>query len=286
MTRTARLAFLTCVAIATIPAAPAAAATLLPDFSQAAFLPGFGVTNPYFPLPQGAELTLAARGEDEGGPFEESSVLSHAGPGRTLLGVETFAVLDRAYAGGLLVEETYDYYAQDRDGNVWYFGEDVTNYEYDEAGGLIGTNNSSAWLAGVNGALPGFIMPADPQVGFSYFQEFAAADDALDEALILASGQTFTFAGVTYDNVLVTFESSSLDPALRELKYYAPGLGIIRVEEGVDEAYGNPGLVFDVVQPAPVPLPAGFALLAAALAPLGLARRARRARSGGWLTAT
>ncbi len=129
-------------------------------------------------------------------------------------------------------------------------------------------------------------MPADPQVGFSYFQEFAAADDALDEALILASGQTFTFGGVTYDNVLVTFESSSLDPALRELKYYAPGLGIIRVEQGVDEAYGNPGLVFDVVQPAPVPLPAGLALLAAALAPLGLARRARRARGGGGLTAT
>ncbi|WP_413876110.1 hypothetical protein [Albidovulum sp.] len=270
----------TAVVLAAFFGAPAIAATILPDFSAAVFVPGAGVTNPYFLLPAGRQITLAARGEDEGGPFEESTVLSHAGTGRTLLGVDTFAVLDRAYSDGVLMEETHDYYAQDSLGNVWYFGEDVTNYVYDDAGNLIGTNNSSAWLAGVNGALPGFIMPADPQIGMSYFQEFAAADGALDEALVLATGQTLTFGGVTYEDVLVTFESTSLDPTLRELKYYAPGFGIIRVDEGVDEFYRNPDLVFSVAQPAPVPLPAAVPVFAGALIPLLLiGRRHARRRS-------
>ena len=66
-------------------------------------------------------------------------------------------------------------------------------------------------------------------------------------------------------DVLVMFESSSLDPAFRELKYYSPGVGLIRAEEGVDENFANPTLVHNLVSPAPVPLPAAFPLLVAGL---------------------
>jgi hypothetical protein len=255
---------------------PAAASTLLPDFSAAVFLPGAAITNPYFPLGTGFTATIAARAEDESGVIEERSDHSYNGLGPSILGVATTTRLDRAFANGLLVEETFDYFAQDTLGNVWYLGEDVTNYRYDENGNLIGTDNASAWRAGVSGALPGWIMPANPVAGLSYFQEFAAADAALDEALIYATGQTVTVGGKPYTNVLVTFESTSLDPTARELKYYAPGIGLIRVEEGVDENFANPDLVFNRIDPAPVPLPAGLPLLIGALG--GLAWLKRRVR--------
>ena len=68
--------------------------------------------------------------------------------------------------------DTHDWYAQDDDGNVWYMGEEVINYEYDDDGNLLGTNSDGAWEAGVDGAQPGIIMWAAPQVGRSYYQEF------------------------------------------------------------------------------------------------------------------
>lgn len=257
-------------------ALPSTAATLLPDFSAATFLPGTPITNRYFPVTQGKTAVLTAQSAADGQVTEERSEHTGLGAGPTILGVGTTTVLDRAFANGLLMEETYDYYAQDSLGNVWYFGEDVTNYIYDEAGNLIGTNNSSAWRAGVMNALPGFIMPTDPVVGLSYYQEFAAENGALDQAVIHALGQTLMVNGQLYKDVLVTFETTALDPDARELKYYAPGVGLIRVEEDVDENFSNPSLTFNLVSPAPVPLPAGAGLLIGGLALLPLLRLAAR----------
>lgn len=257
----------------------AVAATFVPDFDGATFLPGAAIDHPYFPLDPTYQAVLAASGiDEEGEAFTEESQLSFGGPGRVILGVQTTVQRDLAFEDGLLVEDTFDYYAQDTDGNVWYMGEDVINYIYDDDDNLIETNNSSAWIAGENGASPGWIMPAVLEPGFSYFQEIAPGDAALDEAMIWAKGLTVEAGDVLFDDVIAMLETTSLDPEAREFKYYAPGVGLIRTEEGLDESFSNPELVFERVAVAVVPLPASLPLLLAVLAAfMGLKRLRSRA---------
>ena len=129
---------------------------------------------------------LRARGVEDGERFHEKSVLSVLDrPGPRILGVRTTTQLDKAYEDGLLVEKTFDYFAQDKRGNVWYMGEDVTNFHYDDDGNLIGKDHESAWRAGRRGAKPGWIMPARQIVGQRYFQEHARRDEALDKGQTL-----------------------------------------------------------------------------------------------------
>ena len=251
--------------------AAAQADTVLPEFSMDIFAPGTVIDNPYFPLGEDYEETIHAEGVDEEGEdFEEESQLSYGGDGRLILGVQTTTQLDEAFEDGLLVERTFDYYAQDLFGNVWYMGEDVTNFIYNDDDELIETNDDSAWIAGENGALPGYIMPAIPVVGFAYYQEFAALDEALDEASVFATGLTLEVGGSIFEDVLQIQETTMLDPDAREFKYYAPGVGLIRVEEDLDENFENPGIVFNIVQP--IPLPGAFGLLLAGLLGLGSLR--------------
>jgi hypothetical protein len=251
---------------------PGSAAPILPDFGLATFLTGTPIDNPYFPVVPGP--ARAYQGENDDGV--EGFKLTFGGPGKVLLGVETTTLLDRATEDGVLVEETFDYYAQDTDGNVWYMGEDVINYRYDDDGNFLGTDSESAWLAGENGALPGFIMPAVLTVGANYYQEFAADDDALDQATIIALGATVDLGWKIFDDVLVTLETSELDLDAREFKYFAPSFGLIRAEEGLSPDLTDPELVVDLL--APVPLPAALPLLLASLAGFGLVRRRRACR--------
>ncbi|MGI9390758.1 MAG: VPLPA-CTERM sorting domain-containing protein [Boseongicola sp.] len=247
--------------------------TVLPIFSMENFAPGTVIDNQYFPLGEDYRATIHAEGvDDEGEEFEEESQLSFGGPGREILGVQTTTQLDEAFEDGVIVERTFDYYAQDIFGNVWYMGEDVTNFIYDDDV-LIETNDDSAWIAGENGALPGYIMPAAIDIGFAYYQEFAAADEALDEAEIYGLGLTLEIGESIFENVLQILETTLLDPEAREFKYYAPGVGLIRVEEDLDENYENPGLVFNIVKPAVIPLPSAFGLLFGSLLVLGTIRR-------------
>lgn len=238
------------------------AATIIPDFGSATFLPNAAIDNSYFPLSPGYQTTVQATGTDEDGEaFSEESQLSYGGPGRVILGVQTTVQRDLAYEDGVLVEDTHDYYAQDTDGNVWYLGEDVINYVYDDDGTLIETNNASAWIAGENDALPGWIMPALPVEGLAYFQEVSPADAALDEALVWATGLTVESGGSVFEDVIAMLETTTLDPEAREFKFYAPGVGLIRVEEGLDEAFANPELIFERIDPSEVPIPASLPLL-------------------------
>lgn len=257
--------------------AGALAAPLLPEFVAANFIPGALITNTYLPFGPQTRSNLVSRGTDDAGaPFVERDELRFGGEGPEILGVRTTGIVDRAFEDGVLVEETFDYYAQDVLGNVWYMGEDVTNYNYDDEGNLIGTDSASSWRAGVNGALPGFAMPGDPVPGLAYYQEYAPADEALDEGLILTSLAALEVGGVRFEDVLRVFETSVLDPALREIKYYAPGVGLIRADEGLDGNLGNPRQVFELV--APVPVPAALPHLAAALGLMAALRRRRLPR--------
>ncbi len=145
--------------------------------------------------------------------------------------MQVIVVRDTAYEDGVLVEDTIDWFAQDQFGNVWYLGEIVNNYIYNEHNGnFVETNHDGAWQAGVDGALPGWIMEAVSHIGDGYFQEFSPGV-AVDEALVTAAGLRLSVGDVTYNSVLQIREESALEPGIFGFKYYAPRIGVVRVEE-------------------------------------------------------
>lgn len=225
------------------PVSAFASDPVLPVFDAANF--ANPKANAYFPLEIGESHTLKGVRTD-GDPIVEHAVITVQGPGPVILGIATVLVLDEAFDAGILVERTFDYFAADKDGNVWYFGEDVTNFRYDEAGVLTGTDNKSAWRAGVNGALPGISVSGTPVVGLVQFQEHAPAEAAMDYSEILAIDLDITGPAGTFHNVIKTFESSSVEAGLREFKYYAPGFGMIRADEELAESLDNPAVIIEL----------------------------------------
>lgn len=226
-----------------IALASPANAQVLPAFNASNFTGNTVPTHSYFPVVDGQVRSFE-------GSAGESFVFTGLGAGPTILDVKTHTVRDDAYDGDLLIEQTFDYYAQDKDGNVWYMGEDVTNYHYDRQGNLTGTDSASAWRAGVNGALPGYIMPASLAVDFNYFQEHAPADDALDEGTTFALLGSFTVGGTSYSNVLQVLETSELDHKSIGFKYYAPDVGLIFEAEGLKPNLKNPAQTFELTSGA------------------------------------
>jgi hypothetical protein len=111
------------------------------------FVPGAPISNPYFPR-AGRPTRIYTATDAQGHPVDERFELTRAGAGRPSWVWPRRSGATGLFEDGLLVEDTFDFYAQDTAGNVWYFGEDVTNYVYDAGGQLIGTNSSSAWRAG------------------------------------------------------------------------------------------------------------------------------------------
>lgn len=221
-------------------AAPAAADPFLPPFSAANFGPhSADITNNYFPVTPGEARTYE-------GSLGESFVMTAVGNGPTILSVKTAKVHDQAYDGDLLIEDTFDYFAQDKSGNVWYFGEDSTAYTYDKDGNLVGTSTAGSWRAGVHDGLPGFIMPTNKTIRFNYYQEFSPNDGAVDDATTLAVLPTFTIGIGTFSNVLQVLETTALEPKARDIKYYAPGVGLIAEDEDVRQNNKNPRQVFEL----------------------------------------
>ena len=153
---------------------------------------------------------------------------------KKIMGVDTVVVHDTVTLDGKPFEDTFDWYAQDRDGNVWYFGEATKEFKDD---GTVDTTGS--FEGGVNGALPGIVMPGHPQVGDQYRQEYAkgVAEDT-GEVLSLTGSETTPLTGPVSD-LLVTKDTDLLDPTTPpENKYYARGIGLILTTEpgGRDEA--------------------------------------------------
>lgn len=176
-----------------------------------------GVSNPYFPLTPGT--TMIYEGETSDGFERIEDFVTHRT--KRILGVSCTEVRDRAWLDGELIEETFDWYAQDVHGNVWYFGEFSTEFEDG-----IPISNEGSWEAGVDGAQPGIIMLANPQVGDTYRQEFYEGV-AEDMARVHSLGQFACVAYGCFSNVLVTKEWTPLEPGHNEYKYYAPGVGLI-----------------------------------------------------------
>ncbi len=254
---------------------PAAAATILPDFDAGNFRKGAPIDNQYLPWQVGARSAQVAHYVADGERVTERDAQKVLGRGPKILGVRTTTVLDKGYENGVLTERTFDHYAQDREGNVWYMGEDTTSFEYDDDGTLISKSTEGSWRAGRHHALPGYAMPVDLSPGFQYYQEFAPADDAVDEGKTFAIVDRLRVGGTTYHDVLQVLETTAAEPDSREFKFYAPGVGLIRAEEELDTNLANPGVTFNRVEVAPVPLPPTLLMLLAGLAGLAAVGRGR-----------
>jgi len=292
------IAILAAVAALALPAA-AGAATVLPDFSAATFIAGAPVTNPYFPLLPGATSEFRAEFVEHGKTVVETTIRSVQFERREIAGIDAVVVRDTSYSNGLIVEDTFDFYAQDTDGNVWYLGEDVTNYLYDNKGNLLGTDSGSAWRTGVNGALPGFAMPADLTLGFTYYQEFAPQDAALDIGQTFATDLTLDSIFGELTDVLQVFETSEAEKKARGFKYYAAGIGLVQEDEGLDKKFRKDFSAYLVSYAIPssfaasgfaassvtssevVPEPATWVLLIGGFAAVGTVLRRRRRGPAG-----
>ncbi len=193
---------------------------VLPDVSAATFVEG--VDNPYFLLPVGATWHYEAV-TDEG--LETDDVLVTADV-KVVSGVNAVVVQDTVKLDGVLLEDTFDWYAQDTEGNVWYLGEETCEYEND-----ICVDESGSWEWGVDGALPGIIMPGNPVVGEPpYYQEYYPGE-AEDAGEVIETGLTVTVPAGTWNDCIRTRDFSTLDLDLNETKDFCPGVGNVFVDE-------------------------------------------------------
>lgn len=182
------------------------------------------IMNKYFTLPVGRKLMYEKQTADG----LEIINLEIEVNTRTVMGVKTIVYRDKVTLGGVLVEDTRDYLAQDKDGNVWYFGEDVDNYEN---GVLI--DHAGSWIAGENGAKPGIWIKAEHTIGDSYRQEYykGEAEDMRD---VVAVGETVKTKRATYTGCVKMYDWTPLDPKSREHKYYCPEVGALVVSENIE----------------------------------------------------
>lgn len=178
-----------------------------------------GSDNPYFPLEPGRQWTY--RETDKSGTSLKVVVTVTTETHEVANGVVARVVRDTVTEDGEIVEDTFDWYAQDGEGNVWYLGEDTAELE----DGEIATREGS-FEAGVDGALPGIIMPAEPEAGLSYRQEYYEGE-AEDNGAVLALGQQADTAHGHFDDVLLTADTITLEPDVLEYKLYAPGVGLV-----------------------------------------------------------
>ena len=188
------------------------------------------VTNPWFPLRPGT--TLRYRGETDGTRGHDVFSVTHRT--ETIQGVRATVIHDRVILRGRTVEDTLDYYAQDKDGNVWYFGEDTK--ELDRRGNV--KSREGTWRAGVDGAEAGIFMPADPRVGQSFRQEYYKGH-AEDHFKIVSLHASVKVPAVSSRNALRTREWTPLEPGVRDAKYYVRGKGTVleQTVKGGDERW-------------------------------------------------
>jgi hypothetical protein len=170
--------------------------------------------NPLFPLVPGTHWHYLGGGEDNNVTVTDQT--------RVILNVTTIVVHDTVAVGGQIEEDTEDYFAQDKNGNVWYFGELSESFEN---GFLVDLGGS--WTAGTDHAKPGIQMEASPAVGDFYRQEFLLGE-AEDVAEVTSTTGTETVPAASCTGTcLVTHEGSGLEPDASEDKYYLPGTGLI-----------------------------------------------------------
>jgi hypothetical protein len=184
-----------------------------PPFDPTKFVAA--VDNPLFPLVPGTTLTYVG-GEET----IEFQVLAEK---KQVAGVSATVIHDVVKVNGEIIEDTFDWFAQDETGAVWYLGEDTKEL----SGGQV-TSTHGSWEAGVDGAKPGYIIPPNPTVGLKFRQEYYACE-AEDFGEVLDLDASVTVLAGSYTGCLKTRDTTPLEPALKEEKYYCPGVGTVLV---------------------------------------------------------
>jgi len=209
--RPPRLLLVTAAAVLAVAAAPGEAAP--PSYTAR-------VTNPYFPLLPG--MRWEYRGVKDGRPLRD--VVEVTNRIERIGGVSCAVVTDRNYVDGRLAESTIDWYAQDENGTVWYFGE--ATKELDRSGRVTSTEGS--WRAGTDGARQGVIMPARPRVGRSFAQEHYPGHAEDHFAIVSRTATVRVPFGAFPGRALRTEEWTPLEPEVRDAKWYVKGIGEVK----------------------------------------------------------
>jgi hypothetical protein len=173
------------------------------------------IDNPYWPMAPGTRWEYREIDRDETLRVRVTVLRRTV----RIAGIEARVVHDVVTRRGRLVEDTYDWYAQDRAGNVWYLGEDTKEYEN---GRVVSTEGS--WRHGTRGAHAGVIMPAQPSVGQSYRQEYLEGE-AEDAARVLSVDEQAQVPAGHFRNAVLTRDTNPLEPRKLEYKLYARGVG-------------------------------------------------------------
>jgi hypothetical protein len=191
------------------------------------------IDNPYWPMAPGTRWVYR---EIDAEGNEQRVVVTVTDETREVMGIEARVVHDVVTEDGVPVEDTFDWYAQDADGNVWYLGEETNEYE---DGKVVSTAGS--WEAGVGGAQPGIAVPGSPEVGLTYRQEYYAGE-AEDAAAVLSVDEQVEAPLGSYTGALMTKDYTPLHPEIFEYKFYARGVGPV-VVLGVSGGIGREELV-------------------------------------------
>ncbi len=176
------------------------------------------INNQYFPLPVG-RVWVYEGVKDAQSQIDTVKVLARTK--LTAEGIRARVVSDIATHGSRVLEKTFDWYAQDKRGNVWYLGEDTTAYL---PNGKL--DKSGSWEAGVDDAEPGLIMEAAPKVPDAYRQEYLAGQ-AEDTAWIVGGTDSLTVPYGTVHHIITSLEATRIEPGLYDKKVYAPGIGVV-----------------------------------------------------------
>jgi hypothetical protein len=201
------------------------------DFDRNKFSRSTTIDNRWSPLTPGTQFVTEGGATVDGERIRRRVVFTVTDLVKVVDGVRSVVIWDRDYNNDVLVEAELAYFAQDDDGNIWQMGQYPEEYE---DGKLAGT---PAWIAGLDGAKPGILMRANPQLGTSdYSQGWGPAVEYADRAKVLKMGQRLCVTAGCYKDVLLTQEWDEADPAAQQLKYYAADVGNIKIGwSGKDE---------------------------------------------------
>jgi hypothetical protein len=194
------------------------------DFDYDNFDRPTNIDNDWFPLQPGRQLVLEGSTFEGGRRVAHRVVLTVTDLTKVIDGIRVVVAWERDYAADELVETELAFFAQDNDGNVWHFGQYPEEYENGEF------VEAPAWIAGVENARAGIAMKADPQEGApSYSQGWGPAVNWTDRAQVYRTDERTCVPVDCYEGVLVMEEFSREEPDAFQLKYYAPGVGNVRV---------------------------------------------------------